>query len=310
MNEKLKLISTLKHYRNLKCLEYLQNLGNATNSFISVDRLKKFQTTLESRNKRFVIVCENLENQGNVSAIVRSADAMGIQHIYSITEEGIDQQFANCGRVSLGSENWLTQKKFKKTSTCIEYLKNKGYSIWVSDLSATSFSFDKLIFQPSKIIPQFDYFLNQTINNLEILNNNNKNEDLILKKDIIINEVYKSNNIDNKNLNNFIKNNEKIALVFGNETVGVSEEMKSLADRRFYLPMIGMVQSFNVSVSVAMTLAYLKMQGVLVGDLSTLQKNQLLCRWVLSSIQNNRLFLQQLNYDPDYVLDILNKEFD
>ena len=48
---------------------------------------------------------------------------------------------------------------------------------------------------------------------------------------------------------------EKTALVFGNERFGVSEEVKQLADGLFWIPMTGFTQSFNISVSVASTLA-------------------------------------------------------
>jgi tRNA (guanosine-2'-O-)-methyltransferase len=45
------------------------------------------------------------------------------------------------------------------------------------------------------------------------------------------------------------------ALVFGNESRGVSAEALALADERFAIPMRGFVQSLNVSVAVAVTLA-------------------------------------------------------
>ena len=45
-----------------------------------------------------------------------------------------------------------------------------------------------------------------------------------------------------------------IALVFGNEHRGVSEEAKKLSDKNFLIPMKGMVQSLNVSVSVAVSI--------------------------------------------------------
>ena len=44
---------------------------------------------------------------------------------------------------------------------------------------------------------------------------------------------------------------KKVALVFGNEHRGVSEEAKQLSDSNFLIPMVGLVQSLNVSVSVA-----------------------------------------------------------
>ncbi len=48
----------------------------------------------------------------------------------------------------------------------------------------------------------------------------------------------------------------KVALVFGNESRGVSVEALARADRRFAIPMRGFVQSLNVSVAVAVTLAH------------------------------------------------------
>jgi tRNA (guanosine-2'-O-)-methyltransferase len=47
----------------------------------------------------------------------------------------------------------------------------------------------------------------------------------------------------------------KVALVFGNEHRGVSPEALALADASYVIPMRGFVQSFNVSVSVAISLA-------------------------------------------------------
>ena len=49
----------------------------------------------------------------------------------------------------------------------------------------------------------------------------------------------------------------KIALVVGNAKVGISEEMRQMADRRYILPMHGMVQSFNLSVALAISLEQL-----------------------------------------------------
>lgn len=46
----------------------------------------------------------------------------------------------------------------------------------------------------------------------------------------------------------------KVALAFGNEHRGVSEESAELADANFMIPMAGMIQSLNVSVACAVTL--------------------------------------------------------
>lgn len=47
----------------------------------------------------------------------------------------------------------------------------------------------------------------------------------------------------------------KVAVVIGNAKFGISERMRQLADRRYIVPMHGMVQSFNLSVALALTLA-------------------------------------------------------
>jgi tRNA (guanosine-2'-O-)-methyltransferase len=47
----------------------------------------------------------------------------------------------------------------------------------------------------------------------------------------------------------------RVALVFGNEHRGVSDEAAAMADANFTIPMLGFVQSFNVSVAAAITLA-------------------------------------------------------
>ena len=47
---------------------------------------------------------------------------------------------------------------------------------------------------------------------------------------------------------------KRAALVLGNEHFGISEEAKALSDKNFIIPMFGMVQSLNVSVSAAVCL--------------------------------------------------------
>ena len=45
------------------------------------------------------------------------------------------------------------------------------------------------------------------------------------------------------------------AIIMGNEHAGVSEELLPLVDGEAYIPMYGMIQSFNVSVAAALMLA-------------------------------------------------------
>jgi tRNA (guanosine-2'-O-)-methyltransferase len=51
---------------------------------------------------------------------------------------------------------------------------------------------------------------------------------------------------------------QPMALVFGNEHEGISPEMRALADGSFRIPMSGFVESLNVSVAAAITIAELR----------------------------------------------------
>ena len=47
---------------------------------------------------------------------------------------------------------------------------------------------------------------------------------------------------------------ERVALVFGNEHSGVTEECLKYCNGNFIIPQVGMVQSLNISVACAITL--------------------------------------------------------
>lgn len=89
--------------------------------------------------------------------------------------------------------------------------------------------------------------------------------------------IYTSSlNSDSKNLYE-LDFTKKAAIVFGNEHRGLSKEAEQLADERFYIPMFGMVQSLNVSVSAAITIYEALRQRSLKGlyDKSELNSKEL-----------------------------------
>ncbi|MBI3883478.1 MAG: RNA methyltransferase, partial [Sphingobacteriales bacterium] len=47
---------------------------------------------------------------------------------------------------------------------------------------------------------------------------------------------------------------EPVALVFGNERNGVTEEIIAMADGNFIIPQVGIIKSLNISVACAVTL--------------------------------------------------------
>jgi len=58
---------------------------------------------------------------------------------------------------------------------------------------------------------------------------------------------------DAKNLAKF-KFPKKCILCFGNEKLGISEEVRRMCDKTIFIPMVGMTKSYNISVSAAIIL--------------------------------------------------------
>lgn len=76
----------------------------------------------------------------------------------------------------------------------------------------------------------------------------------------------------------------KVALVFGNEHRGVSEDALRLADKKFMIPMFGMVQSLNVSVAAAVVLYEALRQRLRKGlysksELNSKELDELIEKW-------------------------------
>jgi len=83
---------------------------------------------------------------------------------------------------------------------------------------------------------------------------------------------------------------QKIALIFGAEVRGCSEQALKLADRRMRIPMYGFTESFNISVSVSLCLQHLtyKMRNSAVNwRMTKEQQNKTLLRWLRNSIKSS-----------------------
>ena len=79
-----------------------------------------------------------------------------------------------------------------------------------------------------------------------------------------------------------------VALVFGNEHSGVSEEIRLLADGNFIIPQVGIIQSLNVSVACAVSIYEAMRQKTLAGhyeqrSLPKSQSDQLMTEWGITT---------------------------
>jgi tRNA (guanosine-2'-O-)-methyltransferase len=77
---------------------------------------------------------------------------------------------------------------------------------------------------------------------------------------------------------------ERLAVVFGNEHRGVSQEMEALADGTFSIPMRGFVESLNISVAAAITIQALARDGR--RSLPVARQRELEARFLMNSVRN------------------------
>lgn len=94
--------------------------------FITESRKEGFLRVLSQRTKHFTVVCEDLYQLHNTSAVMRSCEVFGIQELNVIEEKfgkTIDKEIA------LGAEKWVDINRFSNNQDCIDTLKAKGYQI-------------------------------------------------------------------------------------------------------------------------------------------------------------------------------------
>ena len=89
---------------------------------------------------------------------------------------------------------------------------------------------------------------------------------------------------------------EPIALVFGTELEGVSDEILEFADETLAIPMYGFTKSFNVSVAAAICMYELKQKLMKSGieyQLSDQKLLELKIRWAKNSIKSSEQILER-----------------
>ena len=89
---------------------------------------------------------------------------------------------------------------------------------------------------------------------------------------------------------------EPIALVFGTELEGVSDEILDFADETLAIPMFGFTKSFNVSVAAAICMYELKQKLMKSGIEYKLSDEKLLelkIRWAKNSIKSSEQILER-----------------
>jgi tRNA (guanosine-2'-O-)-methyltransferase len=162
-------------------------------AYMTPERKGRITHVLNRRQHDLTVVLENVHDPHNISAVMRTCDAVGVQELYVLnTTLSRHDRFGK--RSSASAAGWLTIHQFEKIEDCIQALRKKYARLYATHLSSEAESLYRL--------------------------------DL----------------------------SEPVALVFGNEHSGVSDELLALCDGNFIIPQVGMIKSLNISVACAVSL--------------------------------------------------------
>ncbi|MBB1202273.1 tRNA (guanosine(18)-2'-O)-methyltransferase TrmH [Enterobacteriaceae bacterium 89] len=146
---------------------------------------------LARRQPDLTVCMEEVHKPHNVSAIVRTADAVGVHEVHAVWPAGKIRTMAS---TAAGSNSWVKVKTHPTIAEAVATLKGRGMQILATHLSDKSVDFREI-----------DY-------------------------------------------------TRPTCILMGQEKTGITQKALDLADQDIIIPMIGMVQSLNVSVASALIL--------------------------------------------------------
>src|SRR5215213_4905827 len=96
-------------------------------SIMTNERRQKIESVLLKRQNDLAVVLENVFDPHNISAVMRSCDAVGVQEIYVLNTK-IPRHKKWGSRSSSSAIKWLTIHQFEDAVECFEMLR-KNYDV-------------------------------------------------------------------------------------------------------------------------------------------------------------------------------------
>ncbi|WP_434357900.1 tRNA (guanosine(18)-2'-O)-methyltransferase TrmH [Parasalinivibrio latis] len=170
---------------------------------MSPERFARIKEVLAARQPDLTVCMEEVHKPQNISAVIRTADAVGVHQLHAVWPKG--SKMRTFGGTSAGSRNWIDTVIHNSTDEAIGALRSQGMQVLVTNLCESSVDYRDI-----------DY-------------------------------------------------TKPTAIVVGQEKTGISDKALAQADHHIVIPMVGMVQSLNVSVATALVLYEAQRQRQIAG---------------------------------------------
>jgi tRNA (guanosine-2'-O-)-methyltransferase len=115
--------------------------------FVSQHKLERMTAVASRRTRHITLVFEDIDKPHNISAVLRTAECMGIQEVHFIKNR-FDYRVNPA--IVMGSVKWLTlhhHNQFpaeQNVYSCFDYLRSKGYRIYATSLHGHSILMDDM----------------------------------------------------------------------------------------------------------------------------------------------------------------------
>jgi tRNA (guanosine-2'-O-)-methyltransferase len=108
--------------------------------FVTPEKRARMESVIEQRTSYVRVVLEDIFQPHNASAVMRSCECFGIQHLHVIENR---YQYTLNRDVAMGSSKWINLHRHRdeeadNTKACIKELRKDGYRIVATSLDASS----------------------------------------------------------------------------------------------------------------------------------------------------------------------------
>jgi len=158
---------------------------------MNAQRYARIRAMLAARQHDLTVCMEQVHKPHNVSAVIRTADAVGVHEVHAVWPGSRMRTMVSS---AAGSNSWVQVKTHRTIADAVTHLKDQNMQILATNLSDKAVDFREI-----------DY-------------------------------------------------TRPTCILMGQEKTGITQEALDLADQDIIIPMIGMVQSLNVSVASALIL--------------------------------------------------------
>jgi tRNA (guanosine-2'-O-)-methyltransferase len=137
---------TLRNGLEIDPLKVIELVG----PLLTEERRRKIEQVISGRTKSIAVMTESLYDRGNISAVMRSAEAFGFFQFHLIENQ---EKFKESQRTTAGADKWLEVKKWKKTEEAVSHWRSRGYRIVATHLAKSSRPLEEIDFsQPTVLV--------------------------------------------------------------------------------------------------------------------------------------------------------------